>query len=331
MIDLINLIIRNTTILGLAYTKNTYGAAIAAWVFYAVFGVALMGLAIGTFVYTLCVGLKDIGTDPNDGDLKEKLCLRMFSVTLNSIAAFCYYYGSNINDLVELYGEEVGCSGKSGNTCINNNKAAAAVFLAIALLLFFVTPEIIQRFKNISDETWTNWWYIILDISTVIIKLNTVYSEVRIITDTDEPCSLRDTSLNSFLIAFTVLIGVGYFFFYFYYTIGTVKYSSTECIVCKWLGYILSVIVSSTCCLLMFSLTNNILPLGCGFKCGKLNITMIIMDTTEKGCDLQGYGITSFVLSVLSFGFFALVIVCAFCTQVVTDYFNGYTIFLVNS
>lgn len=309
--DLSNLITRNTTILGLAYTKNTRGAAIAAWVFYGVFGLLLMILAIVVFSITLCVGIKNIRIDRNDCDLKEKLCLQIFSVILNSIAAFCYYYGSNINDLVELYGGQVGCS---GDTCVNNNKAAAAFFLAIALLLFFVTPEIIQRFIHISDKTWTTWWYIILDISAVIIKLNTVYSEVSIIIDTDEPCSSRDKNLNGFLIVFTVLIGVAYFFFYFYYLTGTVEIENPqEVSYFTWVGYILSVIVFSTCCLLMFILTDNLLPLGCGFNCNKLNITMIVMDMTK--CDLQGFGITNFVLSSWSPGFFALVFLFAICTQ----------------
>ena len=313
MMDLFNLIIRNTTILRSAYTKNTHGAAIAAWVFYGFFGVALVVAAIGLFIHTLYVGIKDINNPPNEeDDFKEKLGLRISSVTLNSIAAFCYYYGSNINHLVDLYGGEVGCGGESGDTCVNNNKAAAAFFLAIALLLFFVTPEIIQRFRLISDKTYTTWSHIVLDVSTVIIQLNAIYSEVSIIVDTNEPCSSRDNMLNGLLITFTVLIGVGYFCFHFYYTVGTTK--SSNDIFCKWAGFILSVIVCSTCCSLMYILTKNILPLGCGFKCDNLNITMIIMDKTE--CNLQGFSITNLVLSFSSLVFFALVFVGTICTQI---------------
>ena len=318
---------------GSAQSGNRRGAAIATIVFYSIFGVCLLTAAIVVIIVTIVVYARRV-TKANKlpastkEDAKKKreqlstakktLRLRTSSVILNALAAIFYYFGANITYIIDLYRDELNC----GDNCFPNVRFAASILLALALFLFFVTPEILQRFPEMGYDGFTTWFHTIVDVSAVIVELNSIYSEVVIVTNMDQSCASIDHNLSITLIVFTVIIGLLYFSFHYLYTMGTMESptnaSDENCDRFRsWCLTLITIMGLAMWSLVLYLLTDNSQPLGCAFGCDESNMAnaTAIVAESDNQCNVLQFGIANLILSIFALIFFGCVVLLALFTQ----------------
>jgi hypothetical protein len=305
--NFLNSVVRSAAVVGSEVTGNAYAAAITTVTFYGFFGVCLMFSPIAVLL---------IVRKLSNAQFDCETCgLRTSSVVLSYVAALVYYYGANIIPIMDIYGDELKC----GETCARNIKFSASVMLAIGLLLFFITPGIIERFKKTGYDGFTRWSHTVLDVSQVIIQLNAIYSEVSIIIDTSESCTSTNQGLSITLIVFTSFVGLIYLGFLYFYTFSTMKppgSDDTKVQVRSFGLTFVAIVICAMVSLVLHILAQNTQPIGCAFGCDDMNLGRNINATViNSECDMLIFGIANLVFSVFSPLFFLAVFFLALGTQ----------------
>ena len=128
---------------------------------------------------------------------EQHLCLYAIKVLTQTLASTLYNYGENINFILERYGGDLGY----GDVCVENNRIAAVITLGLSLILFHITPGVLRKIAKMND--WKNpetGWKSALDMLVIIVKIDTVFTVVAIMAQTDEFCSLKDVVLSSLFV-----------------------------------------------------------------------------------------------------------------------------------
>ena len=177
-----------------------------------------------------------------------------------TLAALLYFYGDNINYLTQNYGEELGC----GSTCRENNRIAAVILLGLALLIYFFLPQVIGELAEMCKwKSEHTGWYHALNMISVIIKIDALYTAIAIKPPTDEFCGKTDLSLSIAFIILSSIAGVT----------GVVVYGISTCKLYdfknenKARSIVGIAVVMLFVCTIIYILADNHQPLGCAFGC----------------------------------------------------------------
>ena len=115
---------------------------------------------------------------------------------LQSVGALLYFYGDNINEAMETYGEDFGCK----EQCLINNRIAATISLPLAFIIIQYSPMLFQWEEEYQEDMTI--WYHALRLVVTITKIDVLYTTILITTQTDEFCGHIDVKLS---ISFTVI------------------------------------------------------------------------------------------------------------------------------
>lgn len=215
---------------------------------------------------------------------------------VQAIGAFLYYYGENINELLETYGEALGCS----EQCLLNNRIAATITLGGAFISLQFLPQVLSIAIPEEDHGKTIQ-YRALNMIVTIIKIDLLYTAIAIMTQTDVFCGHIDQSLSISFTVICVLLGLLLLTTKCYQLIKFINRLDKHCwrhkrVTKKGVQIILG---TSTACLILgfalFILADNSQPLDCAFNC---DFTTTNETLNNFGCDENGVAVAKLVLAV---------------------------------
>ena len=246
---------------------------------------------------------------------KEKECLHVTTRTtfilLEASAAVFYFFGDNFNYIAQNYREELNC----GPGCINNVRIATGVLLGVALIIFNIAPPVLHTLVDIfkkKDETFKDeWeeeeeeeqdvWYTTPRMVTSIVKIDTLYTVITIMVQTDEFCGIVDLSIS---ITFFIIV-------FFLGTTAIIIYAIYSCVTIEDGTHY----ITASCALLviglpLYMLADNQQPIDCAFGCDTF-----AANTTrnELECDLRGNNAMRLVFMLVALGIFILAPLILFC------------------
>lgn len=275
--DMLHSVITEITALATHNSENLRGAAIINVTFFALIFLVLFPL-VNTILFLIYISAEDKSKYDN---YSVVLCRRIIITAIQTLGAMLYFYGDNIGYIIQTYSRELNC----GNQCIINNQIAATVTLGLALIILQFFPVTFTQLDTVikggcSNNAWNekiSKWNYGLDMITIILKIDIVYTAVAIMTQTDEFCGHIDVVLSGVFIAICMAVGVAFIFIGLFYSLTKIvkNYASVLAVVS------LVLLIPSHC---MYLLADNQQPLDCGFNCDFLAANQTLNDT---GCNAQ--------------------------------------------
>lgn len=233
---------------------DMHASAIAAVVCYALIALLFFGtIAITHFVYLGC--------------LRRPYTTFIASI-IQTIGCLLYFHGDNSISLLNLYGNEVGC----GSSCQINNRIAATFTLGLALIIFQFVPSLLEEIfslaksKDGGKKRKKNPWYSLIDMISMFVKIDVLYSNVVATTDTPEFCSLSDISMS---VSFAVVCLIaGYIAEIIYYISALHAKKDAKKDGDKVFRTLATfVLIVAMICFPLYFLAENKQPLDCAFGC----------------------------------------------------------------
>ena len=234
-------------------------SAIAAFTVFGVIAVVFFGsLAIVHFLY-LC--------------FLRGHRITFITSTIQTIGALFFFYGNNINDLVDNYGVDVGC----GSVCTVNSRIISSFSLGIALIIFNIVPPVTKnvlkllKLKRKPTSVVTKKipdWFAAIDMITMFVKINTLYSAIIGMVQTTEYCSNTDIAASTTFLLVCIFIGIFSEVVYFLNAWATNKHNSKLYSTLVTFG-----LISMMICLPLYLLADNRQPLDCAFGCDTFSDT----------------------------------------------------------
>ncbi len=191
--------------------------------------------------------------------------------TIQTIGALFFFYGNNINILVDNYGADLGCS----TVCAVNSGIISSFALGIALIIFYVVPLVVKSLlkllefkRKLTSESIVTVvnkvpdWFAAIDMITIFVKINTVYSAVVVMVQTTEYCNSTDIATSTTFLLFCIFIGIFSEVVYFLTAMTTNKDNNKLYSILVTFGFI-----SMMICLPLYLLADNRQPLDCAFGC----------------------------------------------------------------
>ena len=210
----------------------------------------------------------------------------LVSLVMQHIGAMSYFIGDNINQLVIFY-----------NGDRNAAQISSTIFIAIALIIFLLVPQISHALRERIDKPKANedehfddqHWCLAIDSITVILKIDVLYSAlVAMVESSQDMCSGASITLSTILIIVCILLGWLYMGVLWFVLVvdddPPIKYKPLV-----MLGFFVTIGL----CFVVHILTDNDLPIGCGFGCsafetvGNVSIPVMNCNGTDIGpcCD----------------------------------------------
>lgn len=233
-------------------------SAIAAVVIFVLIAVLFFGLfAIEHFVHLCC--LKHQYTS----------CV---SSSIQSIGALLYFYGDNIIHVIDGYGEDLGC----GPICESDIHITAAFSLGMALIIFQIVPSILHKSFRIcskKEKEENNPWFPAIDMLTVFLKIDTLYSAVVVKATSQDFCDKSDIAVSISLMIVCVIVGLIAETVYFIYALDADKEKDKT-----FRGLVIFGFIVVTISFPLYILADNHQPLDCAFGCDRFAANTTIND-----------------------------------------------------
>lgn len=244
--DLLNTICRE--IILLTSSDNQQSAGIAMVVLFVL--IVILFFTILSAHHLVCLYLKGACTP-----------LKMVLLTMQTIGAVLYLYGDNISIIFEQYGEVLGCN----ENCMDNNKTAAALALAVALMFHHLFPSCLHKIAKHSEIKYASTeWYFASEMIGTILKIDALYTVVIDMTDSSGFCSGPDLAISVAFCVICVIITAS--LMAVYCTISSLelrKDSSTQ----GWCWIPSVAFVTLLICFPLHILADNTQPLDCAWGC----------------------------------------------------------------
>ncbi len=229
--------------------------------------------------------------------------------SIQVVGALLYFYGDNITNLLNNYSAQLNCNG----TCVANNSTAALFCLGVALIIFQIFPFIGKKFLKILKRTEkmkppsikkTPDWFSVIDMITILVKLDTLYSAISVMVESNEFCNTRNVGNITAFLVFCILTGILSQLAYFLYALTTNDYSERVFKVVVSVAF-----VGLIFCLPLYLLADNRQPFDCAFGCDSFadNITAnaLSCNSTLNSSVRLGFTVLCFsLIAVLSLSFF---------------------------
>ena len=176
-----------------------------------------------------------------------------------TIGGILNYYGDNILDLIYEYDPELDCD----ETCVENFRTSAVFSLGLSLIIFRVVLPIVQKFsKKRHAKKKTPNWISALDMITILVTMDTLYSAVVMIANSEEFCGRADTAIATSFICLSVIVGVAAEVAYWVHAQRTNKRKDLLFTCLTTIGLLAFIL-----CYPLFLLADNHQPLDCAFGC----------------------------------------------------------------
>ena len=168
-----------------------------------------------------------------------------------------------------------------GDACVENNRIAAVITLGLSLILFHITPGVLRKIAKLND--WKNpetGWKSALDMLVVIVKIDTVFTVVAIMAQTDEFCSLKDVVLSFLFVVISFFAGL----------VAMIVYGAFSCYKLRKIKKIICITIAFAFfpllfCFPMYLLADNQQPIDCAFGCDTFAANMT---QNEIDCNMIG-------------------------------------------
>ena len=290
--DMLNTIVQSIILL---VRGDQTASSIAAFSMFVIIAVVFFGsLAVAHFLYLCFV---------------RRHRINFIISTIQTVGAVFFFYGSNINDLIDNYGSNVGCI----DICAENSRIIASFALGIALVIFNVVPLItkgvLELFKLKKESTSLVVkkipdWFAAIDMITMFVKINAVYSVVVSMVQSEGFCNTTDIATSTTLLLFCIIVGIFAEVVYFLNARATNKNNSK-----LYTGLISFTFVSMLFCFPLYLLADNRQPLDCAFGCDTFasNQTLNIVSSNQTSntpfCNNSANEALRFTFTVLALVF----------------------------
>ena len=257
--DMLNTIFREITALATRNNEHQRDAAVGSVVLLCLLILIFLVVNVLLFLLSLCYA-----------DSSTQNCTafsrRVIIVVVQTLGALLYIYGDNIGYILQNYSEELGC----GTQCVINNRIAAVLTLGLALVILQLFPVAFKKVDvvikdGIENTDWndkTSPWIAGLDLITLFVKVDILYTTVAIMTQTSEFCGHTDKALSWTFIVFCSFVGLGYMVINTLYAYTKINYDKD-----KRLPSLIPSGIFLAFSLCMYLLADNEQPLDCGFGC----------------------------------------------------------------
>ena len=293
--DIINTIAREAIVLS---GMESRAAGIVSTVIFALLPIA--GIAVGLLMEYVRIYRhppRQVITNAQRRRINRARCKTIVHTSVQSLGAVLYFYGDNISDITEIYGEELGC----GEQCVLNSRIAATTALGGALVTLHFVPQMIQVLVPLKGLKETIW-HSAQDMVANITKIDILYTTIAIMAQTDEFCGYIDQRLSLSFITIYSLLGIFLmvskcFHLILYIGDSALRYKRVKkialCISC----------VSLILCLVLYTFADNAQPIDCWYGCdfSAANLTMNELDCDQTGVSKLKLGLVvpSFVIFIL--------------------------------
>ncbi len=275
--DLLNTIIREIII---AANGDPETSALAAVIMFGIVAVLFFGfLVLCHFIY-FCVYRHHYTS--------------FVETAIQLVGGLLYFYGDNMTYILRRYGPELGCDSE----CVTNNSIASSFALGTALIIFQVIPHILLKFRKIIKgkpiKIKYPSWVSAIDMITIIIKMDALFSAVVVMVESSEFCSRSDIGTSVSFIVVCTIVGIFAQAIYWLYALRSNKDKSKVFIVMVTIAFITMMF-----CFPMYVLADNHQPLDCAFGCDfSASNTTIDFNTN---CDIVGNAILRFFFVTVTF------------------------------
>ncbi len=126
----------------------------------------------------------------------ELIKLKLF---VQLLVASLYYFGDNIDYFVLRYSNHLNCS----DSCIKGVEITRQATLGTALIIIHTLPI----FDKDDDERGFDILHYLFNVTTVLIKIDMIFTVVTAVVQTDLDCSITNRALGWLLFSFATIIG----------------------------------------------------------------------------------------------------------------------------
>ncbi len=282
--DMLNTLLQNII---LSAKGERRASAIAAFSVFGIIAVVFFGsLAIVHFLY-LC--------------FLRGHRINFITSVVQTVGALFFFYGNNINDLVENYGSAVGCD--STSTCGANSRILSSFALGIALIIFNIVPSVTKgvlkllKLKRKPTSLIANKipdWFAAIDMITMFVKINTLYSAIVSMVQSTEFCNNTEIATSTTFLLVCIILGFFAEVVYFMNARVTNKDNSK-----LYTGLVSFTFAAMLLCLPLYLLADNRQPLNCAFGC----------DTFASDLTLNDLSCNTIANEAVRIGFTALALI----------------------
>ena len=135
--------------------------------------------------------------------LMEKKWLACWSWCVHIVIAVVYFYGKNIRDIVNKYGEELKC----GEKCVAHNQIAAIGCLGFTLLILYAIPLLHKYINDKTNKRHHSLWHFFFGVILVLVSINSIYSAVLSIVPEQLKCATEALILSIVFLIVASLLG----------------------------------------------------------------------------------------------------------------------------
>ncbi|XP_064400105.1 uncharacterized protein LOC135346419 [Halichondria panicea] len=293
VVDMLNTILQETITLS---KGDRVASARAAIIVFVLCIIILFGpLTIGHYVY-LCIARKNP--------------VSFITSLLEIMGVLFFFYGNNITSIINNWRIELGCDSQ----CVLDNQIAAAFSLGMSLIIFQIVPSVLKKLLKLLKrkqqhvkKTRSPDWYTALDLITMFIKINTIYSAIVGMTQSTDFCSSTEVAASSVFLSICVLLGFASELIDYFYALDTNLKSNKEYIDKSFNQLVtIGMILIVTICLPFYLLADNFQPLDCAFSCDTIVANATIStttcnQTTNSGVRL-GFTLTTLIIVLIFSG-----------------------------
>lgn len=224
---------------------------------------------------------KELRKDHQEKEGSHHLYLKIILLAVETLGAVLNFYGDNISFILQHYGGEKEL--KCDQQCVENVRISAVITLGLALICHLFTPGLRRLTKILEYKTKIKGAHSAFDMITVFAKVDTVFTAVVIMAQTDDFCSTTEKAISRGFLTLCVLVGVGLMCFYCF--LSMIKFYRDADGFKGKCSYLVVLLVLLIICFPIYLLADNFQPLDCDWGCDSFvtNGTLGAL-----GCDAVG-------------------------------------------
>lgn len=193
------------------------------------------------------------------------------------------------------------------DACMDGIRITAVITLGLALMFYHLFPTCLQKVAKLSkiDLPKTTGWYSASDMTTTILKVDTLFTVVAIMAQTTDFCGVIDRSISIAFLVISVVVGTTLMTVYgvfSYKKIDNRQYAFIAPLVCVFLLIAFP----------LYILADNLQPLDCAFGCDSFASNQT---RNSIGCDEVGNSALRLGFSFAAFLIVSILSIILFCCR----------------
>lgn len=226
--------------------------------------------------------------------------------TVQAIGGLFYYFGNNFVGIVFAYRDPLGCD----RECVSSYRIASSVCLGFALIIFQFFPSATKQLLKVlkhkgkaktlrKPKRRSPDWLSAVDMITVLVKMDILYSAIVEMVQSDEFCSPTDFASSVAFFTVCILVGIGVEIIFYNFSLMSNKKDDEDRLYSKLVGFGL---VAMLICLPLYLLSDNRQPLDCVFGCDNFALPCnASFEEIHKNCHTNANDGTRFAFIVIAF------------------------------